>query len=120
MNILKKYKNITNFLLFIIIITTITSIICLLFPIQEKTLNIIYLIALSIYSFIISYKKGKTSDKKGYKVGLKIGLTNIAILYILSILFLSFKLPLKKIIYYLIILTTSILGSIIGINKKNQ
>ena len=46
------------------------------------------------------------------------GLTTILTLLILNIITLNFKINITTILYYLIIIFISILGSIIGINKK--
>ena len=62
---------------------------------------------------------GKSTTKKGYLAGLKLGL-------IISIIFLSLNLivfksfQFKNIIYYLIIIITSIIGSMLGIQKKSS
>jgi len=61
---------------------------------------------------------GLKSKEKGYIEGLKIGLISIFILMILSIILYKTNINYKNIIYYLILLSSSILGSMIGINKK--
>lgn len=61
---------------------------------------------------------GLKSKEKGYIEGLKIGLISIFILMILSIILYKTNINSKNIIYYLILLSSSILGSMIGINKK--
>lgn len=120
MKLLNKNSHIIKFIIFILSLTTIETIINLIVPLSTKTNQIISLICILVYSFITGYKKGQTSDKKAYKEGFKLGLTNIIILYILGIFTLSFKINLKRIIYYIIIITITILGSIIGINKKRK
>lgn len=118
MKIIKKQKNIINFMLFIIILTTILTIFNIIFPIQNNINKIISFSGVLLYTFILGLKTGKETESKGYKIGFKLGISNIIILYILSCITLTFKLPLSKIIYYITILITTILGSIIGINKK--
>lgn len=118
MNTLKKYNYIYKFIFFILIMNTVLTIINLLFAIPSNINQIITLITLSIYIFIVNIKKGLKLEKKAYIEGLKLGLTYILILYILGIPFSLFKLPLKRIIYYIIIIIISITSTIIGINKK--
>lgn len=120
MKLLNKYNHIIKFIIFILLLTTIETIINLIIPLNIKTNQIISLLSILVYSFLTGYKKGKTIDKKAYKEGFKIGLTNIIILYVLGIFTLSFKINIKRIIYYLIIISVTILGSIIGINKKRK
>lgn len=118
MDILKKYNYIYKFIIFILILTLIQTIINLILPLSTNTNKIISFSIIILYSFKSGLNTGKKAESKAYKEGLKKGLINILILYLLSCLTLSFQIPLKKFLYYSIILITTILGSIIGINKK--
>lgn len=69
--------------------------------------------------FITSYKLGKITEKNGYLTGIKIGLLYILVFALLGVIVFSPKIHLRVLIYYLIIILTAILGSIIGIQKKN-
>ena len=62
---------------------------------------------------------GNKVDQKGYLEGLKLGLGTIIIFILFSLIFKQ-KLNINSFIYYIIILTISIIGSIIGINKKKK
>ncbi len=70
--------------------------------------------------FIGSFSLGRKSNKKGWLEGIKLGAILIFIIFLIdALIFKSFIL--KKIIYYSILLITSILGSMIGIvNKKKN
>ncbi len=118
MNILKKYDYVYKFIIYIVILTIIETIFNLIFSINNTLNQIITLILITIYIFITNIKKGKRIEKKAYIEGLKIGLIYSLTLYILGIPFLFFRLPLKRIIYFVIIITISITSTIIGINKK--
>ncbi len=118
MNILKKYDYIYKFIIYILILTIIETIFNLVFSINSTVNQVITLILLSIYIFITNIKKGQRTEKKAYIEGLKIGLIYTLTLYILGIPFLFFKLPLKRILYFIIIITISITSTIIGKNKK--
>jgi hypothetical protein len=61
---------------------------------------------------------GKTLTDKAYKTGFTNGLITVGTLLILSLLSFSFTFNLQTALYYLIIIFISILGCIIGINKK--
>ena len=82
-----------------------------------KVLNMSKYIILFIFILIGSYKFGYKNKNKGLIEGIKFGLLIILIFILLSLLFKG-SFSIKNIIYYGIILTTSILGSIIGKNKK--
>ena len=81
-------------------------------------ISVLKLIIPILSIFIASFKLGKQSEKKGYIEGIKIGSIIIIIFSILVLLLDKFKL--KTLLYYLILLLTSILSSMIGINQKKQ
>jgi len=88
--------------------------------ISDKTFNILKIIT-TLISFIIGgIYIGNKSNKKGYLEGLKIGLIVIIIFFIISYLAFDKGITIKSSIYYLVILATSIIGSMIGINKKKN
>lgn len=120
MNFLKKYSSIYKFIIFILITVIIQTLINLLFPINKKINQIISLIIILIYSLFSGIKKGLHSNEKAYLQGLQKGTINILILYILSIITLDFRITIKRIIYYLIIISITILGSIIGLKNKSN
>ena len=112
-------KILNSFSIFFIIILIGTFIITLLnyFNIMNnKIISIIRFIIPMISMIISSYKLGKTSEKKGYLEGLKFG-SIIIFIFILFVILLD-KLEFKSIIYYGILLLTSIISSTIGINRK--
>lgn len=87
--------------------------------INDKTYSILKLIILLISIFINSFILGKNTKKKSYIEGIIYGIIVITILLILTII-LS-KIKIKLLVFYPLILITSILGSIINkIKKINQ
>lgn len=74
---------------------------------------------LFLFSMLVSsYILGTKSKQKGYLEGLKFG-SIVVLLFIILIILLD-KFYVKSLIYYAILILTSILGSMIGINKKNK
>ena len=106
-------------------------IISLIFLITYILLNYIYLISNISYNIIsslltllylliftiISFKIAKNSKYKGIYIGLSIGLIFIIILFILSLLF-KCNISYKTIIYYFLILLSTIFASILSKNIK--
>ena len=113
-------KKLTKSLLYVFIPTLILIFIITLlnyFGIMSyKILTIFKYIILFISILFGSYKFGYKSKNKGLIEGIKFGLIIIFILILLNLLFKG-PISIKNIIYYGIILATSILGSIIGKNK---
>lgn len=73
---------------------------------------------LVISIFVGSYSLGYKSENKGYLNGIIFGII-ISILFIVLSLILKSDLNFSSAIYYLIIVVTSSIGGTIGINKKN-
>jgi putative membrane protein (TIGR04086 family) len=87
-------------------------------PLSTNTNQILSLILILSYIFIFSIKKGINTEEKAYINGIKQGLLYTVILYIAGLPLLIYKLSIKRLIYFLIIIIITILGNIIGINKK--
>lgn len=112
-------KILTSYLTFFIILLLGTLLLTLFNYfnlLNTKIISVLKLLIPLTAIFISSYKLGQQSEKKGYIEGLKIGLMIIATLLILVLLLDKFTL--KSLLYYLILLLSSILSSMIGINRK--
>lgn len=86
--------------------------------ITMKTFSILKLLVILISTFITSFLLGTKTKNKGYLEGIKQSLILIIIFLIPTIITSNFNL--KVFIYYLIILITGSLGSMIGINRKKK
>lgn len=115
---LTKFKTTFKLYLYVISITTFLTFINLIIDIPNKTNQIISLILLSLYTLITNIKLGKKTTDKAYKTGLKNGLITSISLIILSLITFNFTFNIKTLLFHIIIIFISILGCIIGINKK--
>lgn len=87
--------------------------------INGKFLTILKLLVLFLSLFSGAYIFGKKATKRGWLEGLKFGLITLILLFILNFIFYK-AFTLKNFIYYLILLLSSILGSMFGILKKRK
>lgn len=78
----------------------------------------VVLLGIALLFFVSGFINGQKRDNKGYIAGFKIGLIIIAIFIILNLIIFRSPFSLKRNVYYIILLLCSVLGSIIGINKK--
>lgn len=112
-----------SLLISIILILILTFIITLFNYIGLFNLNLV-----NIFSYIIPFISffiggfllGKKSINKGWLEGLKLGLISIFILFIFNFLAFNDGFSTSNIILYTIVLISNILGSMIGISKKDQ
>ena len=116
------FKNLGISLLYffgIVLISTIIITILNYFNIVSNgIINILKFIFPLIATVTSAFILGKKSKQKGYLEGLKLGAIITVIFFIITIII--DKLNIKSIIYYLIIIFTSILSSMVGINKNNN
>ena len=83
-----------------------------------NTVKHLKLLAVIISSLIGGIYIGKCSSNKGYIQGLKVGGTCDIIMFFISLILFHKGFHKELIVYYVIIIISCVLGSIIGINKK--
>ena len=101
------------------ILTLLTTTLYYFNLINPTTYNILKIITLLLTLFINSLILGTKTKSKGYIEGIKLSLI-VIITFLLLTLILTKTFQLKYILYYLIILITSTLGSMIGISLKKE
>ena len=115
--LLEYLKYISLFILFIIVIASITSLINLT-GLNSTFINKLSIILTAISFFIISTLASKKSSDKGYILGLKLGLIFIIFLCLINLLVFKSSFNIDRLIYYIILLCSSILGGSFGKNFK--
>lgn len=117
---IKYLKSFAYTLISIIILSLITCIFNYFGICDNNTIKVLKLFSVSISVILGGIYLGKRTKNKGYIEGLKTGTIYCIILLITSILLFHRGFHKEMIIYYLIIIVSSILGNIIGINKKSN
>lgn len=102
----------------IIVLTFLVTIFNYIGIIKHGFLTILEIIIPCIGFFIGGFEIGKRSKQKGWLEGIKFSGILLIIIFILNLILNSFEI--KNILYYLILLTLSTTGSIIGINKNKS
>ena len=119
LNKLKSYfKVILIGLLFMIMFAFLLSILEYINLFYGKVSEVSMFIYMAILFFIIGFLVGKKATHKGYLEGIKISLSLIFILIVINVLFYQTGFSLERTIYYFILILSSTLGSMIGINKQ--
>lgn len=117
MNMFYKYiKSLIIFLSSIVIIPMFLTIFNLF---NLSTSRIIVIILGAILMLFVGFITGKNSNSKGYLNGLLISVISILIIVIISLI-LKVKLNINSLIYYIVLVVSTTLGSMIGINKKSK
>ncbi|MGN1378955.1 MAG: hypothetical protein ACI4XR_00945 [Bacilli bacterium] len=123
MIIIKKYLKTLKYLgLFILTETFLAFFLGLinLFGVSSYITNLLsFLFNIALF-FILSFKKGKTTNKKGYLEGLINGLILVLCLFIFTLIFFIKNISIYTILYYIILISTSIIASILGKNTKKE
>ena len=121
---MKFIKNISISILYsfvtFISLTLIITIFSYFNIIKDNSISIfkisIILISVLIGGFII----GKKSQKKGWFEGLKLSLIIIIILLFMKLIIFKNPFSVNNLLYYAIIIITTMFGSMIGISKKKS
>ncbi len=87
---------------------------------NSSLLNILYLFIPVLTLFIGGFVVGRNSKEKGFLEGLKLGLIYLVIVTLISFLVFHTSFQGKMILYDLILLLTSMLGSMMGINFRKR
>jgi len=85
-----------------------------------KTLTTLKVLIPGISLLIGSIALGTNLEKKGYQGGLKFGAIFILFLLLFKVIFYNNTFKLSIIVFYLILLLSSMLGAMIGINIKKK
>ena len=119
---MRYLKNIGRTLLYMFIIiimfTLLITILSYFNIFNDNITKIMKYIIPIISTFIGGIMMGTRTNKKGIIEGLRLSFIIISIFMLFSIILSSFKL--QSLIYYLIIIITTIFGSLIGVQKKIQ
>ena len=113
------FKTLKSLIAFLISLILVPFLLTLLNLVKLDTNRIIIIIIGAIMMFIIGIITGKNSKNKGYLKGLLVSVIGILILVILSLI-LKYSLNINSLIYYIILIISTIFGSMLGINKRSK
>lgn len=117
-NTIKYLKTLIYILVPILLLNTFLSLLYYFNLVGNGTINYLKLFIVAISMLIGGIYIGSKASKKGWLEGLKIGLEVIIILFVISYLAFDQGVNIKTVIYYFILLASSMLGSMVGINKR--
>ena len=112
-------KFISIFMILELMITFITSLLNLL-GVNSGITTIILLVFNIILFFVLNFINAKNMKKRGYFEGLLLGCIFIVFMYIIKLILFANTFKVSTLIYYSILLITSVFGGMFGINKKNE
>lgn len=119
MNYLKLLGRSLLYIVSILLASTIIMTILNYFNIFGSKLTTLFKIIIPIISmFVGGFIVGKSAKSKGWLEGLKLGIIVIVLLLLINLIILKPNWELRNIIFYLILIISTIFGSMIGINKK--
>lgn len=117
--------NVKNYLIaigYFLLVVAVFAIILTIFNyydiVTNKLFKVIKVLIPSLALFIGGYKVGNNANKKGYIEGIKLSLIVIVLLFMFSYLGFNASFNISLILYYIILIISSMLGAMIGINKK--
>lgn len=112
-------KNIGISFFILLVGTFITSLFSFLNLFRGNVLTIIKFLVPTLSFFIGSYMQGKSSKKKGFLEGLKVGGILVFVLFIFNYGFYQ-TFHFKNLLYYMLLLFIAMAGGIIGISRRKE
>ena len=116
--LLNYLKLVSVFLIIELMLTFIISLLNLL-GLNSGITTIIMLIFNLILFFGLSFYNAFKIHKKGLLEGLFLGIILILLMFLIKLVLLNNDFGLSTLIYYFILLITSVLGGMFGVNKKS-
>ncbi len=113
---LAKVLNYLKYLGIFIIIMLIISFLISLLNLTGLSFKKAGVILIAISFFVISLKASLKTQEKGYLLGLKLSLMFVIFLILLNLIFFKSSFNIARIIYYVILIASSVLGGAIGKN----
>lgn len=114
--VINYLKSISLFILIFIIYLFVISVFSYYEIIPFKTIGIINYIVILLLFFILGYKSASLEGKKGYLNGFLISLIIITVFLIITLII--DKIDFSKLVYFLTLIATSVVGGITGVTKK--
>ena len=116
-NILDYLKYIGLFMIFVIIFSLIVAFINMM-GINSKIIAKIAVILTASSFFIVSALASNKKKEKGYIIGLKLSIMTVILLLLINVIIFKSEFTGERIIYYAILILSSILGGSFGKNIK--
>ena len=113
------FKYLGYYCLFLILLVFTCSLFNLIGVNSTITNLIIFLFNLGVY-FIFGFKSGKKAVSKGYIEGLKVSGLFLLVLFVINLFSAKNIFSISTLIYYVILILAGTLGSMLGINKKED
>lgn len=121
LNSIKIYlKSLFISFLVILVSTLVMTILSYFNILPTKSLSFIKIITLIISLLIGGYFVGHNCKSKGWLEGIKYSLVFIIIILLINLLILKNNFEIKNIIYYIIMIISSMIGSMYGITRKGK
>ena len=90
------------------------------FLMPTKVVKIISFVYMLLLFLGFGFKAGKETEAKGFLAGLKIGGIFLLLEFLMSLFLNRFEIHLFTFLYYGLLLLSSVFGSMLGINTKNE
>lgn len=113
------FKYLGYYTIFLILLLFVCSLLNLIGVNSSITNLLIFIYNISLF-FIFGIKSGKRANNKGYLAGLKIGGLFLLLLIIINLFTNRVIFSISTLIYYIVLILASVLGGMLGINKKEQ
>lgn len=120
MKSLIKYLKLIGLFIGIVLIFSLLLGLLNLVGLNYKVTSVLNIIMMVMLFLIFGIIEGINTSKKGYISGLKIGIIFLIIMIIFNLIVFGSSFSISRIVYYIILLFSSVFGAMIGINRKKK
>ncbi|MDD6224299.1 MAG: TIGR04086 family membrane protein [bacterium] len=120
MDVLKYLKALLYIIIPILVVNIILTVLYYFNIVGTTGINYLKLGMIIISMLIGGIYIGSKAEKKGWLEGIKIGIEVIILLFLISYLGFDKGINIKTVVYYILMITSAMLGSMIGINRRKN
>lgn len=117
--VLNYLKYIGIFFLFIVVIGVITSLVSLT-SLNNGFISKLGIILTGVSFFVVSGLASRNSEELGYKLGIKLSVIFVVSMMLINLVFFKSGFSIDRVIYYIILICSGILGGSFGKNFKKR
>lgn len=115
-----RYLKIAGIFVGVMMISSLLLSVFNLIGLGSKVTSIVNIVIMIIMFLIFGIIEGANAKQKGFMAGLKIGLLFLLIIALFNLIFFNSAFGISRIIYYLILLFSSVFGGMVGISRKKK
>jgi len=115
-----RYLKLTGIFIGIVMFSALLFGLLNLIGLNYKITTVLNIVVMVILFLVFGFIEGLNTSKKGFVAGFKIGILFIIVLVLFNLIWFKSSFFVSRLVYYLILILSSVVGAMIGINRKKK